>query len=116
MSLLTKAQILAADDLPTREVDVPEWGGSIRIRMFTAAQRLALESEYKHAVDAGMIAPSNWREMHLVMAAVDEKGEPLFTDGDAAALGRKSGRAMARVFAEINAFNLGEGLEQTAKN
>jgi hypothetical protein len=116
VGLLTKAQILAAEDLLTRDIDVPEWGGTIRIRMLTAAQRLQLESEYRHAVDAGMIAPQNWRELHLVLSAVNEDGTPMFTDADAAALGKKSGRAMARVFDAINDFNLGKGIEGAAKN
>ena len=57
MSLLSKAAILAADDLPTIDIAVPEWGGSVRIRALTAGQREELEAEIIHARNDGMVAP-----------------------------------------------------------
>jgi len=41
---LNKEQILRADDLKTEEVDVPEWGGSVRVRVLTGTERDAFES------------------------------------------------------------------------
>ena len=32
MSLLSKEAILAAQDLPSEDVEVPEWGGTVRVR------------------------------------------------------------------------------------
>jgi hypothetical protein len=35
MTLLSKSAILCANDLQTEDVDVPEWGGAVRVRSFT---------------------------------------------------------------------------------
>lgn len=118
MSLLTKAAILAADDLPTADVAVPEWGGTVRIRAMTAGQREELEAELIHARNDGMVAPSNWRARHVAMFIVDEAGEPMFTENEAAQLGKKSGTAMNRVFDAINELNRGtaEAITDAAGN
>ena len=39
MSLLSAAEILAADDLPTEDVEVSEWNGTVRVRALTGAER-----------------------------------------------------------------------------
>jgi hypothetical protein len=36
MTLLSKTAILCANDLQTEDVDVPEWGGAVRVRSFIA--------------------------------------------------------------------------------
>ena len=33
MNLLSKTAILAAQDLQTEDVEVPEWGGAVRVRV-----------------------------------------------------------------------------------
>ena len=43
MALLTKDQILAVADIEYRTVAVPEWGGEVRIRSMTGADRDAHE-------------------------------------------------------------------------
>ena len=118
MSLLSKAAILAADDLPTKDVEVKEWGGAVRIRALTVADMEQLQVELLDARRDGMTMPPNWRARHLAMSCVDEKGELLFTEAEAVALGKKSGVAMFRVFDAINAFN-GQGadaVEEAAGN
>jgi hypothetical protein len=35
MTLLSKSAILCANDLQTEDVEVPEWGGVVRLRSFT---------------------------------------------------------------------------------
>ena len=44
MSLLSKTAILTANDLQTEDVEVPEWGGAVRVRSFTGRERDAFES------------------------------------------------------------------------
>lgn len=44
MTVLTREAILSADDLPAETVDVPEWGGKVRIRTMTGSERDAFES------------------------------------------------------------------------
>ena len=37
--LLSKEQILAAEDLPHKDVPVPEWKGTVRVRALTGFER-----------------------------------------------------------------------------
>ena len=43
MTLLSKTAILCANDLKTEDVDVPEWGGAVRVRSFTGRARDAFD-------------------------------------------------------------------------
>lgn len=100
MALLSKDAILGANDRRTVDVEVPEWGGTVRVRALSGAERDAYE------VALAGVRPDGSRRINLVnvrarlvaMACIDDAGERLFTDADAAALGDKSGTAMQRVF------------------
>jgi len=94
---LTKEAILAADDLTTKEVDVPEWGGSVRIRELTGRERDAFEegSLDKKTRDVKM---TNMRARLVAMSAIDDSGDRLFTAAEADELGKKSATALNRCF------------------
>jgi hypothetical protein len=65
---LTAEQILSADDFRYAEVDVPEWGGTVRVRTMSAKQRDALNRMFK---DRGEVEST---EFMLLMCVVDENG------------------------------------------
>ena len=44
MTLLSKSASLCANDLQTEDVDVPEWGGAVRVRSFTGRELDAFEA------------------------------------------------------------------------
>lgn len=72
---LSRDQILAADDLPRTEVYVEKWGGSVFLRHLTYEEALKLGD------DAASI---------IVLTAVDEAGQQLFTAEDIPNLKRKN--------------------------
>jgi len=97
---LTKEQILAAADLPEEVVDVPEWGGKVLIRGMTGAERDKFE-------ESVMVTRGNNRELNLrnfraklvALSIVDPvTKERMFSDNEIAELGKKSARALQRVF------------------
>ena len=94
---LSKEAILAADDLTTKEVDVPEWGGTVRIRELTGRERDAFEegSLDKKTRDVKM---TNMRARLVAMSAIDDSGDRLFTAAEADELGKKSATALNRCF------------------
>lgn len=99
MGLLTRDQILHADDIKTGDVEVPEWGGTVRIRPLTGAQRDAFESAtIEQRGKNPTVNLKNLRARLVAASACDEKGRLLFTEEDVAALGRKSAKALNRVF------------------
>lgn len=116
MALLTKAQILAAEDRRYTSVEVPEWGGEIRVGVMTALQRDRYFTAALKVHEDG--AEESIQALAVALCAVDEKGEPLFTIEDAIGLGAKSGVALDRVFrvaAKLNGL-LREAVEEAKGN
>ncbi len=99
---LTADQILAADDMGLKEVAVPEWGGSVYIRVMTVGERDEYERMWIGQRDKGI---ENFRTQYLARVLCDEKGELLFTRDKTAALARKSGAVMGRLFDEAMRHN-----------
>lgn len=95
--LLTRDAIVAAQDLPSELVEVPEWGGSVRVRGMTGAQRDAWEAEFIGARAQGASVPPDWRVRRVAMCLVDEDGKRLFPDREVATLGGKSGLVIDRI-------------------
>ena len=104
MAILSRAEILGADDITIVEVDVPEWGGTVRVRALTGAERDQYEESLirwratKGQKVTATVALGNARAKLVSLAVVDETGERLFSDRDVAALGEKSAAALERVF------------------
>jgi hypothetical protein len=100
MAILTKEQILGADDRRTADVEVPEWGGTVRVRALSGAERDSYEVALAGIRPDGTSRPNlvNVRARLVALSVVDEDGKRLFTDADAKALGDKSAAAMQRVF------------------
>lgn len=112
--MLTADQILGASDIIARTVDVPEWGGPVRVRMMTSAARDRFEAEM--AARKGDMG--NFRARLAVRCICDEQGKLLFRDDQAEALGEKSAAAINRVFVvatELNHFSDAE-VEAIEKN
>jgi hypothetical protein len=119
MGLLNKDQILAADDLPYEDVEIPEWGGTVRIRTMTGAERDAWEAGIT-VVKGGksIVDPTNFRAKLVVITVVDDEGNRIFSDGDAPALGRKNGAALDRAYSVSRRLNgiTSEDEKELAKN
>jgi hypothetical protein len=107
---LTKAQILAASDLKTEIVEVPEWGGSVTVRTMTAAERDTFEAGLvKGDGKARKTDFTNFRAKLVALTAVDPSGTRLFTDAEADQLGQKGAAPMQRLFEVAQRLN---GLSQ----
>ncbi len=99
-ALVSKSQIISADDRESRIVEVPEWGGSVRIIAVTPA---ILREVRSSAPKSGTDETFGYRLM--VQSIVDEDGNPIFTKDDIAALEGKSEAAIKRVMESINELN-----------
>lgn len=97
MALLTKDEILAADDLFTEDVEVPEWGGTVRIRGMTALQLDQWEMRIAKARERGM-TDIDFRASCVAQCIVDEDGNRVFNIQDVVALSKKSGAVLDRLF------------------
>lgn len=110
--LLTKDDILNCQDLKTKEIDVPEWGGTVRVSQISAAARCDLQMMVLD--DNGK--PKSGKEINRILtlglcafSVVDENGAQLFTEAEIEALSKKNADAVDRVFAvadELNGISL----------
>lgn len=106
MALLSREEILSADDRKTEEVEVPEWGGSVLVRTLSGKERDAYESG-TITVKGGKQVENfeNLRARLVALCLVDEKGVRLFTAKDVTSLGNKSAAALQRVYNKCQELN-----------
>ena len=117
--LLTRDQILKAEDIEEKYVEVPEWGGKVLVRGLTGKERDAYEKSLVEGKGKNkQINMDNARAKLVAITVVDENRKPIFTKDDIEALGKKSGRALSRVWvAATELSGIGEEeLEELTKN
>lgn len=88
MTLLNKEAILNANDIPNTIVEVPQWGGSVKVRGMTAGERDRFEDMIR---TRGMGA---LRATLAGMCIIDEDGKRLFNDIEINKLAEKSAEAL----------------------
>ena len=119
IDLLTRQQILEAQDIEDEIVEVPEWGGSVKVQGLTGTERDQFESALIKG--KGKNTTMNLRNVRAKLVAhsiVDDDGNRLFTDHDVGVLGAKSAAALDRVFAVAQKLSgiTKEDVEELAKN
>ncbi len=117
--LLTRGEILAIEDLKTEDVDVPEWGGTVRVRELTGEQRDAFEAGCFHTDGANVSTNfKNLRAKLIARSVINEAGELEFSEKDVKELGKKSGAALDRVFGVCKRISriLDSDIEDLVKN
>lgn len=106
MAILNKDLILAADDMKTIDVEVPEWGGSVRLRTLTGGERDKFESD---SIDQrgknNKMNLVNLRARLVSLCAVDEGGKRMFGDSEVTKLGAKSAAVLDRLFQAAQELN-----------
>ena len=113
MGLLNKLAILGAEDLKHEDVEVPQWGGTVRVRMMTGAERDEFRSALASEEDG--VPVGKFSAALLVATCVDENGARLFTMEDMDALAEKSAASLDAPAAVAMRLNgLGGGAVQAA--
>ena len=96
MAFITRDQFLAADDLPTVEVPLPEAYGTdavMLMRMLTGTERAEIEKRYSGG-ERAVKDPGGFRARLLSTMCVGEDGKLLFTQDDAAAILEKNAKTI----------------------
>lgn len=97
-NLLGREEILRAQDLETKDVAVPEWGGTVRVRALTGSERDQFEAGTVIQQGKTMrLNLGNVRARLVALSVVDEEGQQIFSASDVEALGQKSAAALNRV-------------------
>jgi stage V sporulation protein SpoVS len=102
--MLSRKEILDADDFEYEIISVPEWGGDVRVRGLSAGERDEWEMAAVQA-QGNASKLQNVRATIISKSIVDEVGKRIFTDADISKLGKKSAKAMDRVFDVCSRLN-----------
>ena len=119
MSYLTAQDILSADDIGVEDVEVPEWGGTVRVQGLNGQERdgfeAAMTEKRGKSYEANL---SNIRAKLVARTVVDADGNRLFGDDQVSKLGKKSGAALERVFSVARRLSgmTSEDVEELAGN
>lgn len=98
--MLSIEEILAADDLETKKIKVPEWKGAVYVRSLTAAEQLAMFSQLKTVEDGAASETDKRRDKLAVFLAAflcDVDGKPVATIDQAKQICGKRGRVVQRI-------------------
>lgn len=111
---LTRDAILAINDTALTSVEVPEWGGKVYVRPMSGRDRDAYDMEMVNS--GGKI--ENIRARVAVRVVCDADGNLLFKPEDADALGKKSAKALDRIYSamENTSKTTAEGVESLKKD
>lgn len=108
---LKREAILARQDLPFEDVEVPEWGGTLRICGLSGDA--AIEYGSRRLTDN---PKDNYMADLLALTIVDKDFKPLFTSQDVEALGKKSARVLRRLtLIATRLSGMGENAKAEAK-
>ena len=94
--LLGRNQILGASDLKTAHVDVPEWGGRVRVRAMNAGERSELGAVWSKD---GM--PNEFFPKIVARCVIDENGKRVFRDQDIPVIGERSWDPIERIVTQV---------------
>lgn len=109
---LSLRDIIDAQDLAERELEVPEWGGNVLLRELSLAEIEAVRARARELSGGGEIDDTHFA-LNLVAATM---ADPDLTPEQAALLGEKSNAVLQRVLVEVLDLNgLGEELKQIAE-
>ena len=120
-NILSRDEILAADDLKFEDVDVPEWAKNkkVRVRALSGTDRDAFETSLLVGTGKNQkISTLNIRAKLAALSIVDAENNPIFNLHDIETLGKKSSAALDRVFAVAQKLSkiTDEDVEELAKN
>jgi len=119
--MLSKEQILSANDIESKVVSVPEWGGEVMVVGLNATEKDEFENGLVTRDEKTGKAKANLKGATARLCALcikDENGERLFADSEIVALGEKSGKAIKRVYdvaEDLSGLKPGE-VEEIVKN
>ncbi|MDR5825791.1 hypothetical protein [Caballeronia sp. LZ043] len=106
--MLNRSQIFATNDLKSEVIDVPEWGGQVKVVVMTGLARDAFQKANSEA-PRGV---SFFEGTLIVATVVGDDDQPLFTEDDIPLLQQRSAAVVSRIAAVAMRIN-GLGVKAT---
>ena len=99
MAILTKDQILSAQDSVVEKVEISEWKGEVNVKSLTGKERDQFEESIFSQKGKKMERNfKNLRAKLVALTVVDDDGNLIFAQKDIEALGLKSASALDKIF------------------
>lgn len=132
-TLLSRSAILAAPVL-TKDVEIPEWGGSVRVRALSVSRRVELLdaialNEHEHSAwKVDQSKPEGEREgltrvdlfdqtvLIALFSIVDDENEPMFGSEDYEAFGELDYATIAKIWHAQHDLGKPRSIEDVKKN
>lgn len=117
--VLSREDIVRADDSSYNEVFVKEWGGYVRVYVISAKDRLEFEGKYTKKESGSINFEHKEAPLDLLSCSLrSANGMPLFSKEDLNMLGDKNGKVVNLLFNEALKLNwmTQESQEQVKKN
>ena len=108
-----RSELLALDDLQTKQVTVPVWNRKVRIREMGLQESLAMLSS-DNLKDGRITLDADDFARIISHCVIDDDGKRVFTDKDVPVLARKNRRALMFLYNEIT--GLSGSVEDAEKN
>ena len=106
MALLSKDNILKAEDLDFEEIEIKEWGGSVRVGSMTGTDRDAYEASiYDVKGKNAQLIRENFRAKLIARTLIDENGNRLFTEKEVNLIGKKDSKTLDKIFKVAQKLN-----------
>lgn len=114
--LLTKQQILECKDIEYVDLDIPAWGGVVRVSTISGKARDRFETSLLNSKNK--VTTDNIRAKLVASCLVDAEGKLLFSEADIEKLGNKNAKILDQIFAVAQKLNgIGNAeVEELAKN
>ena len=108
------SDILSFSDLRTKEVEVPQWKQTVRIREMGLDDGVKFVSLMRNAQGDSVTLTGEDIAGVVARGVINEKGERVFSDDDIPALAKKSQKALMLLYGEV--IGLSGDVEEAAKN
>ena len=118
MKTLTKSDIFAADDLPTENVDIPEWGGVLTVRTLTGTERDEFENAVAKATRGERMDLRGLKVRLVQLTVLNGDGGLMFNEAELSKLNNKSASVIDRIFQVSQRLNglAAEDVEEMMEN
>lgn len=116
--MLTRDAIFSATDRKHKTVNVPEWGGDVRIDVMSGADRDEFDAWLMDNRKGDTFNTKKMKVFLLCMTVAGEDGKKLFTLADLDALNEKNGEVINKLFEvaqDINGMSQ-KSVERLEKN
>jgi hypothetical protein len=87
----------------TREVDIPEWGGIVRVKALSGAERDAIEQkQFDQGRRSTRVTVAGFRARLVVFGVIDEEGNRIFNESDLPAINEMDGSVIDRIATAVS--------------